>query len=63
LAAVVNHIAISYKIDYQQIFQAGYFFTKKQTAIVFIETTIMILFYLARLASITWKQKLQPANV
>jgi len=53
LAAIARYIAISYKIDYLQIFLAGYFFTKKQIAMVFNKTTIVSLFYLARLASIT----------
>jgi len=34
-----------HKIDYLQIFQAGYFFTKKQIAAVFNKTTIMPLVY------------------
>jgi len=41
------------RLQYLQIFQAGYFFTKKQVAMVFNETTIVTLFYLAKLASIT----------
>jgi len=53
VAAIAKHIAISYKIDHLQIFQTGYFFTKKQIAMVFNKTTIVSLFYLARLASIT----------
>ena len=59
LAATARHIAISYKIDYLQILQVEYFFTKKQIAMVFNKTTIMSLFYQARFASITWKQELQ----
>jgi len=55
LPAIARYMAISYKIDYLQFFQAGYFFTKKKIAMVFNETTIMTLFYLARLASITCK--------
>jgi len=35
LAAVAKCIAISYKIDYLQLLQAGSFFTKKQIAMVF----------------------------
>jgi len=53
LAAIARYIAISYKIDYVQIFLAGYFFTKKQIAIVFNKTTIMSLFYLTTLGSNT----------
>jgi len=53
LAAIAKYIAISYKIDHLQIFQAGCFFTKKQIAVVFTKTTIMSLFYLASFASIT----------
>jgi len=34
LAAEAKYIAISHRIDYLQIFQAGYFFTKKQIAMV-----------------------------
>jgi len=41
LGAIARYIAI------------GYFFTKKQIAIVFNKTTIMYLFYRARLASNT----------
>jgi len=41
-----------YKIDYLQIYQAGYFFTKKQIVVVFSKTTIMSFVYLARLTSI-----------
>jgi len=52
LAAIARYNAISYKIDYMQIFQARYFFTK-QIAMVFNKTTIMPLFYFAKLASIT----------
>jgi len=52
LAAIARYNAISYKIDYMQIFQAWYFFTK-QIAMVFNKTTIMPLFYFAKLASIT----------
>jgi len=33
--------------------KVAYFFTKKQLSMVFNETTIMSLFYVARLASIT----------
>jgi len=55
--------AIIYKIDYLQIFQAGYFFTKKQITMVFNETTIMTLFYLARHASITYKNELQTSKI
>jgi len=50
LAAKARYI--SYKIDYLQIL-SRYFFTKKQIGMVFNKTTIMYLFYLARLASIT----------
>jgi len=39
-------------IDYLQIFQTGYFFTKKQIALIFNNTTIMPLVYFARFASI-----------
>jgi len=53
LAAIATYIAISYKIDYLQIFQAGYFFTKKQIVVVFNKTTIMCLLYQVRIASIT----------
>jgi len=52
VAAIAKYIVISYKIDLQ-IFHTGYFFTKKQIAIVFNKTTIMSLFCLARLARIT----------
>jgi len=46
-----------------QIFQAGYVFIKKQIAMDFNKTTIMSLFYLARLSCITWKQKLQTPKI
>ena len=59
MAAVARYIAISYKMDYVQIFQAGHFFKKKQIAMVFNQTKIITLFYLERLASITLKQELQ----
>jgi len=64
LAAVTKYIAVSlsYKIDHLQIFQAGFFFTKKQIAMVFNKTTIMSLFYVATLASITSKQELQMSK-
>jgi len=52
LAAIARCIAISYKIEYLQIFQAGCLFTK-QIAVIFNKTTIMSSFYLAGLASIT----------
>ena len=52
LTAIARYIAILYKIDYLQIFQAGHFL-KKQIAMVFNKTTIMSLFYLARLGSIS----------
>jgi len=61
--AIVRYIAISYKIDYLLIFQAGYVFTKKQIALVFNKTTTMFLFYPARLASITQKQELQTSKI
>ena len=44
LAAIVRYIAISYKIGYLQIFETGYFFAKKQIAMVFNKTTIMSFF-------------------
>ena len=44
-------------------FKQGTFFTKKQIAIVFNKTTIMYLFYLARLASITQKQELEISKI
>ena len=53
LAAIARYIAKSYKTDYPQISQAGYFFTKQQIAMVFDKTTILSLFYQARVASIT----------
>jgi len=56
MAAVARYIALSYKIDILQIFQAGSFFMMKQIAVVFNKTTIMSLCYLARLASINPKQ-------
>ena len=59
LAAVAKYIAISYKIDYLQIFQAVYFFAKKHID----KTTNMSLFFLARLGSITQKQKLQTSTI
>jgi len=52
-SAIVRYIAVSYKIDYLQIFQAEYLFSKKQIAMVFNKTTITSLFHLARLASVT----------
>jgi len=52
-----------YKIDYLQIFQAGYFFTKKQIAVVFNKTTIVSFVYPARLASIIWKKELQTSKI
>ena len=45
LAAITRCIAISYKIDYLQIFQAEYLFTKKQIAVVFNKTTINVCLY------------------
>jgi len=53
LAAIARCIAISYKIEYLQVCQAGCLFTKKQIAVVFNKTTIMSSFYPAGLASIT----------
>jgi len=53
LAGIARYIAISYKTNYPQISQAGYFFTKQQIAMVFNKTIILSLFYLARVASIT----------
>jgi len=53
LAGIARYIAISNKTDYPQISQAGYFFTKQKIAMVFKKTTILSLFYLARVASIT----------
>ena len=44
LAAIVRYIAISYKIGYLQIFETGYFFAKKQIAMVFNKTTIRSFF-------------------
>jgi len=35
LAAIARYIAINYKIDYLQMFQAGCFLTKKQIAMGF----------------------------
>jgi len=49
----VGYIGMIYKIDYLQIFQAEYLFTKKQIAVVFNKTITMSLFYLAGLAIIT----------
>jgi len=65
LAAIAKYIAISLscKIDYLQIFQAGYFFTKKQIAMVFNKTAILSLFFAARLASIPQKQELQTSKL
>jgi len=40
LATVARYIAISYKIDYLQIFQAGYFYTKNKIVMVFKMTII-----------------------
>jgi len=47
LAAVAKYIAISCKIDYLQIFQAGYFLQRSKLPWSFNETTIMSLYYLA----------------
>jgi len=63
LAAIARYIAISYKIDKLQIFQAEYLFTKNQIAVVFSKTTILSLFYLARLASITQQKELQTSKI
>ena len=52
---IARYMAISYKSEYLQIFEAGHLFRKKHIVMVFNKTTIMSSFYLARLASITCK--------
>jgi len=44
LAAKVRYIGISCTADYLEIFQAGYFFIKKQIAMVFNERSNAVVF-------------------
>ena len=62
LAAIAKYIMIISFIGYLQIFKTGYFFTKV-LPLRLTKPQITILFYLARLVSVTQKQELQTSEV
>ena len=67
LAAIARYITIRIscktRLSTNFLSRIAYFFTKKQVSMVFNKITILSLFYLARLVSITGKHELQTSKI